>query len=83
MQERYLGDSHDFIKYGLLLHLHGALSVLKPPCRFVRRPIRFDQSELQVVVTPCSNPFLRCTTSGLLECCPDDRLSTLRPCRGD
>jgi hypothetical protein len=42
MQERYLGDSHDFIKYGLLLHLHGALSVLKPSCRFVLIRIGLD-----------------------------------------
>ena len=27
MQERYLGDSHDFIKYALLRHLHRSLNV--------------------------------------------------------
>lgn len=27
MQERYLGDSHDFLKYALLRHLHASLGV--------------------------------------------------------
>ena len=46
---------------------------------FIAGRMRFTTDNRPSVIPLLLIPFLRCTTSALLECCPDDRLSTLRP----
>lgn len=43
MQERYLGDSHDFLKYALLRHLHGTLGVTLGVNWYLTRPESVDR----------------------------------------
>lgn len=45
MQERYLGDSHDFIKYALLRHLHGELGVRLGVNWYLARPENVDRPD--------------------------------------
>lgn len=44
MQERYLGDSHDFIKYALLRHLHWTLGVTIGVNWYLTKPDDVDAS---------------------------------------
>lgn len=43
MQERYLGDSHDFLKYALLRHLHDALGSRLGVNWYLTRPEEVDR----------------------------------------
>ncbi|MBA3676390.1 MAG: hypothetical protein H0W74_03165 [Sphingosinicella sp.] len=43
MQERYLGDSHDFIKYALLTHLHSELQLRLGVNWYLARPENVDR----------------------------------------
>lgn len=43
MQERYLGDSHHFLKYALLRHLHGALRATLGVNWYLTRPELVDR----------------------------------------
>ena len=45
MQERYLGDSHDFIKYALLRHLHRELGVRLGVNWYLTRPEDVDRAD--------------------------------------
>ena len=42
MQERYLGDSHDFLKYALLRHLSGELGLRLGVDWYLTRPESVD-----------------------------------------
>lgn len=43
MQERYLGDSHDFLKYALLRHLHASLGVRLGVNWYLTKPEAVDR----------------------------------------
>ena len=44
MQERYLGDSHDFLKYALLRHLHRTLDIRLGVNWYLTRPEHVDKA---------------------------------------